>query len=310
MPVYAWLLGGLGAAVFVGLLRAAIWRSFRAPRLAEDEGPSAHGLPGGAARLPTVRERHLHAWWVPPEIGRRDALCLIHGWGANASVMLPLVEALRRRDGRGVLVLSARCHGASDGDTFASLPRFAEDLSAGVDWLRERPEVDPEAVTVAGHSVGAGAALLCAARRDDLRGVVALSAFAHPRLVMRRYLAEIKVPWCPAGWLVSRYVERIIGHRFDAIAPMTTVARVGVPAVLLHGDADRVVPVAEARLIRRRGGARLVVLPGVDHLGTDAVEEIAEALAAALPDTSGAGSVSAEKSETILPRRGVSVLTE
>lgn len=275
---WAWLAAALGVAALVLLVRAAIWRGFRAPHLPEDGGPAAHGLPGGAVRLPTVRGRCLHGWWVPPAEGRRDALCLIHGWGANASVMLPLVAALRRRDGRGVLVLSARCHGASDDDTFASLPRFAEDLSAGVDWLRARPEVDPAAISVAGHSVGAGAALLCASRRDDLAGAVALSPFAHPRLVMRRYLEQARLPWCPVGWLVSRYVERIIGHRFDAIAPMATAARVRAPAVLLHGDADTVVPLAEARLIRRASGLPLVVLPGVDHLGSGAVDLIAEAV--------------------------------
>lgn len=278
----AWLSIAAVALAVLLLLRALIWRGFRAPRLPEATTP-----PGGVqvVRVPTVRGRTLHGWWRPPAAPGAGALCLIHGWGANASVMLPLTEAYRAHDPRGVLVLTARGHGGSDDDTFASLPRFAEDLEAGLDWLTTRPEVCPTDIVLAGHSVGAGAALLVGSRRHDLAAVVALSPFAHPHLVMRAYLDRARIPWCPIGWLVSRYVERIIGHRFDAIAPMATAARQTAPATILHGTADAMVPFAQARLIRRRAPTvRLVTLPGVDHLGTGATEDIAAAMAAAISE--------------------------
>ena len=79
----------------------------------------------------------------------------------NAALMLPLARPLHEA-GYATLFVDARCHGASDDDSFASLPRFAEDLGAAVDWLRGRPEVAAGRVGVIGHSVGAGAALLLA----------------------------------------------------------------------------------------------------------------------------------------------------
>lgn len=75
-----------------------------------------------------------------------------------------------------VLLIDARCHGEGDDAPFTSLPRFTEDIEAGLDWLHQQAEVDASRLAVMGHSVGAGAALLCATRRDDVRAVVSLSA--------------------------------------------------------------------------------------------------------------------------------------
>ncbi|WP_237716022.1 alpha/beta fold hydrolase, partial [Rubrivivax gelatinosus] len=88
-----------------------------------------------------------------------------------------------------MLLLDARCHGGSDDEAFTSMPRFAEDIAAGLAWLGTRPEVRADRLALVGHSVGAAASLLHAARVGGVRGVVSLSAFAHPDEVMRRFLA-------------------------------------------------------------------------------------------------------------------------
>jgi dipeptidyl aminopeptidase/acylaminoacyl peptidase len=50
-----------------------------------------------------------------------------------------------------------------------------------------------------------------------------------------------------------RYVEWVIGHRFDDIAPVNTIRRVSCPTLLVHGAEDTTVPVNEAHAIH---GAR------------------------------------------------------
>lgn len=47
--------------------------------------------------------------------------------------------------------------------------------------------------------------------------------------------------------LVIRYGEWVIGHRFDVIAPINTVRHIDCPILLIHGQDDRIVPVADAR---------------------------------------------------------------
>ena len=70
-----------------------------------------------------------------------------------------------------------------------------------------------------------------------------------------------------------RTMERTIGARFDEIAPRHTITRVGAPLLLVHGDADRVVPIDHLEeLARLAPGARTLVVPGADHGSLEAFE--------------------------------------
>lgn len=267
----------LGAAGGYALHRG-LHHAFRAPRLAGTDDPADHGVQAQEVRLPTANDKQVFGWYCPPT-GRfrgtpAPGLVAIHGWGGNADGLLPLAGVLQGA-GYGLLLLDARCHGRSDDDSFASLPRFAEDLSHGLDWLAARPEIDPTRLAVMGHSVGAGAALLTGSRRRDLAAVISLAAFAHPEEVMRRTLSAWRVPYRPLGWATNRYVERVIGHRFRKIAPLRTVTRQHAPMLLMHGARDTVVPIEDMERLRRAAVAagrtvESVPLPGATHDGRDA----------------------------------------
>jgi pimeloyl-ACP methyl ester carboxylesterase len=188
----------------------------------------------------------------------------MHGWGANASTMWPVVPPLHAA-GFAVLLIDARCHGYSDDEAFTSMPRFAEDIAAGLAWLRSQPGIAADRLALLGHSVGAAAALLHAARHDDVRAVISLSAFAHPREVMRRFMAESRVPYPLVGWYVMRHVQRVIGASFDDIAPLASVTHVRCPLLLVHGRGDTTVPVSDAhRLHASATSANLLLVDG-DH---------------------------------------------
>ena len=252
------------------LAHRAILRGLRAPRLAHAKGPSEQGIAADRVRevrIPGPRGRQLFGWLVsPPAAAERPAPAVLamHGWGANAAMMWPVVPPLHVA-GFAVLLIDARCHGRSDDEAFTSMPRFAEDIAAGLAWLRQQPDVAADRVALLGHSVGAAAALLHASRHHDVRAVVSLSAFAHPREVMRRFMAEKRVPYPVLGWYVLRHVQRVIGVSFDDIAPLATLSRVRCPTLLVHGRTDSTVPVDDAqRLLAVSGRARLLLVDG-DH---------------------------------------------
>lgn len=250
------LLGALFLVAFHWLIR----RSLAAPRIPESGTPP---FPCRELRLPTGNGKQLFAWLGEAAPGA-PAIVIMHGWGGNAEMMLPLATPLFRA-GYTVLLVDARCHGRSDMDSFASLPRFAEDIQAAVAWLAQQLPTPPAGIGVLGHSVGAGAALLAASKDARIAAVASLAAFAHPGNMMRRWLGGRGIPYFPLGAYILAYVQRTIGHRFDAIAPRQTISALTCPVLLMHGEADATVPVAEAHAIfagRRHERVELRILPG------------------------------------------------
>lgn len=258
------------AAAFPVLIRIG----FRARRVIEQGSPRQYGLAYQEVSIPTENGKRLFAWFVPSsDPAPAPAVAVLHGWGGNAEMMLPLALPLQQA-GYAVLLLDARNHGRSDSDNFSSLPRFAEDLEHALDWLALQTGVDAGRLVALGHSVGAGAALLAASRRHDLAAVVSIAAFADPESMMRRVLAAHHIPYWPVGRLVLQYVEHAIGHRFNDIAPRHTIRQIRCPVLLVHGRDDGTVPVDDALAIHaQRPGdqVRLLILAG-DHDSTQETE--------------------------------------
>ncbi|WP_303904283.1 alpha/beta hydrolase [Thiohalomonas denitrificans] len=260
------------------LMGASIWaapravrRAFRVPRHRERGTPADRDLSFETVEFLTERGKRLFGWFIPPrDGGPQPAMAVVHGWGGNAEFMLPLAPALHEA-GWGLLLFDARCHGNSDDDDFASMPRFAEDLENAVEWLKTRPEVDSAGIGLLGHSVGAAASLLLASRRDDIAAVISVAAFADPAEVMRQMMAAKHIPYWPVGRWVLRYVEKAIGAGFAAIAPRNTITRVRCPVLLVHGDRDRTVPVGDVHELHARGGThvQLLVVSGANHFSID-----------------------------------------
>ena len=215
-----------GAATLAGgraLVHWGIRKGLAAPRVPHHTEPGALGLAFETLRIGTENGKSLHAWFIPgparatfadavvaTAAARKEAdvppaaapaVVVMHGWGGNAALMLPLARPLHEA-GYATLFVDARCHGASDDDSFASLPRFAEDTEHAFAWHSTRAGVDPARIALLGHSVGAGAVLFAASRTPQVAAVVSVAAFSHPAAMMRRWLAAKRIPEKPIG----RYV--------------------------------------------------------------------------------------------------------
>lgn len=249
-----------GVASLVGgraLLHWGIRKGLAAPRVPNHSSPAALGLKSEEVRIETANARQLHAWLIrapQQEQGKpQPAVVVVHGWGGNAALMLPLARPLHEA-GFAALFIDTRCHGASDDDSFTSLPRFAEDAEHAFAWLAAQPGIDPQRIALLGHSVGAGAVLFAASRTPQVAAVISIAAFSHPAAMMRRLLATKRLPERPLGRYILDYVQKAIDYRFDDIAPLTTIARIRRPVLLVHGENDEVVPIDEARQIHAARG--------------------------------------------------------
>lgn len=212
------------------------------------------GPPLQPLRLTGQRGQTLAAWLARPAASTRAPVVIVlHGWGANASTLWPVVEPLTTA-GLAVLLLDAANHGDSSPEAFSSLPRFAEDLASARRALATLDGVDATQVALLGHSVGAAAVLLHAAADPSVRAVVSLAAFAHPAEVMQRWLREHHLPMRWPGRAILDEVQQTIGARFDDIAPLRSITRITAPVLLVHGEHDEVVPLSD--MLRLRALAR------------------------------------------------------
>jgi pimeloyl-ACP methyl ester carboxylesterase len=198
-------------------------------------------------------------------------------------------DTLSRR-GIAVLRLDDRGVGDSDaGPSTATSEDYAEDIRAALAWLRTRPEIDPGRLGLVGHSEGGIIAPMIAAGDARLRGIVLIAGTAsRGRDIIaeqRRYLFDRDTTLAPRrrdSLLVaatreadSAYAAPGWMHFFAGYDPLPTARRVRVPTLILQGETDRQVPVAEARQLAaamRAGGNTRVTLrtfPNMNHLLVD-----------------------------------------
>ena len=112
----------------------------------------------------------LEGWYRPSRNGA--AVLLISGGGGNRRSTLRHARMLER-NGYGVLVYDPRGSGNSEGTVNSYGWGWERDAAAALDVLARRSDVRPGRVGVLGLSTGADIAIDTAARRPDVRAVVA-----------------------------------------------------------------------------------------------------------------------------------------
>ena len=231
-------------------------RTLRPPPMPIPHTPDDLGLPAEDVWLQSPTGTRVHAWFLASE-EKAPTVIVMHGWTANAGLMLPLAAPLQAA-GFHTLFLDGRGHGLSEPDEFTGAAQFAEDIEAALDWLLEDPRV--EGVGVLGHSAGGSAALLAASRRGEIAAVVAVSAVADPRL--------IRWGWIPPGTqrALMSYMARRSGYEVDELIPINRMSDIEASVLIVHGEQDQIVPVHHAHLLAdsdRR--IELLLLPDADH---------------------------------------------
>ena len=184
------------------------------------------------------------AFWAAPPAGGRPSMLVLHGNGAAAPSIAPILAPLRQA-GYGVVLAEYRGYSGNPGTP--SEAGLALDAQAYAGWAEAQGGGLP---VVVGESLGTGVAVRLASERR-VRGLVLDSPFTS--------LADV-VRSGPFWWAPTI----LLSSRFDSLS---RIGRVTAPVLLVHGEADGVVPV---RLSRRLVPAvpclrEALFLPGVVH---------------------------------------------
>jgi dienelactone hydrolase len=334
--------GGAAARETVAAMREeGRWRAvgyFIAPGAAAD-----YSAPAGAeytavdVAVPTPMGHTLAGTLTLPRdaAGRVPAVVLITGSGGqdrdSHTPLIPdyrffrqIADSLSRR-GIAVLRMDDRGVGGSGGMApDVTTAHFADDIRAGVEWLRARADIDPARIALAGHSEGGIIAPMLAAGDGRIAAIALLAApsWSGRRIsdmqvrdaMVRQGLSGAALDSAQAAAIVQR--EAVAGSMpwirwFLDHDPLPVARRVRVPVLVLAGGTDMQVSAEQADELgaaMRDAGNRDVtvrVFPGLNHLFLpDAAGTADPALYAALPDKRVPGEVLGVLADWLVERLG------
>ena len=287
------LLAGLGAAQGQPG-RSRIFPVAAAPVL-DDRFPSlATPFPGGVSAWRDVTYQQLPGYrpqvidlYVPATPGPHPLVMYIHGGGwmgghtrhSGALADFPKVLAALAAEGFVVASLEYRLSGE------AHFPAQLQDANAALRFLAANARayrIDPARIGLWGGSAGGHLAALTglACRNIDLDPASARDGCAT---AVATWYGVFDFGAMAAGRGGDNPETRLLGcegacppERIAAVSPVTHIGAKNPAFLLVHGESDKVVPVAQSRLgeaALRKAGASVetIYIPGVDHsfIGAD-----------------------------------------
>jgi alpha-beta hydrolase superfamily lysophospholipase len=203
----------------------------------------------------TEQTERLHGVWLPAaDAAQAPVLLYLHGarWNVYGSA-----NRIRRMQelGFSVLAIDYRGFGQSSGK-LPSEDMAAEDAMAAWNWLGTQYPGTPRYIF--GHSLGGAIAIDLAQRVQDEQGTLVEGTFTSIADVVKTF-------WW--GWLP---VSGLITQKFES---ERKVAQVGSPLLVVHGTADRLIPIDLGRKLydAAQEPKRFVQVDGGSHHNTNAV---------------------------------------
>lgn len=217
--------------------------------------PDPRRVPPASVGLPGVSERWLEApdgvrviaWYAAPLPGH-PTLLYFHGNGGNLANRAERIQRFKAQ-GWGVYMMSYRGYSGSGGS-----PTEADNVAdAGRAWQDLLDlGIAAGSIVLYGESLGSG--------------IAARLALAAPALALVLDAPYTSIP--DVGRLAFPFLplRLIMVHRYETIR---IIDRVRVPLIVVHGEADGVVPVGMGRAVFAAAvnaePRRLVTLPGARH---------------------------------------------
>ncbi len=246
---------GLGVSVAIGFcaLVVLVWlaqRSLIYFPARDTPTPADYGLPEAeVVRVTTDDGLELAAWYVPaPELTATGWTVVVFNGNAGHRGHRAGLAMRLAGQGHATLLVDYRGYGGNPGTpTEDGLVRDARKVWA---MLTSRPDVDLSRVAYFGESLGAAVAVQLAVEHPPA-ALILRSPFSSLANIGRTHY-----PWLPVRWLLR-----------DQFPSIDHIAGLDVPLLVIGGDADRIIPLADTQRLfdAARSPKHLVVIEGANH---------------------------------------------
>ena len=246
-------------AITVGLLartRSEAYNLLHAPmadRELPDETPKEYNLPFENVTVINPDGMKLAGWFIPSENGA--VIIMQHGYKSTRSELLNEAEMMHRH-GYGVLLTSIRAHDYSEGELITLGYYETDDMEAWYQYLLTRTDIDPEKIGILGNSYGGMLSIQYAALNENIKAVVANSAFSSMQDTVTTSVTHFTgLPEFPFVPLIVFWAETDTGVKMEEIDATKWISEISPrPVFLMQGGADTVVSPNSGQLLYDAAG--------------------------------------------------------
>jgi alpha-beta hydrolase superfamily lysophospholipase len=181
----------------------------------------------------------------------RGLMVVAHGLGGGADSYLPEIKHFVDQ---GLRVFAYDCTGSynSEGKTTKGFPQSVLDLQAALTYIATQPDLSALPLLLFGHSWGGYAVANVLNFPHDIKGIISASGVNTAIDIIieqgRTFMGGFIYTQYPFLWLYQRLLYGKVAS-FDAV---TALNATGVPALILHGVADKLVAYEGSALIAHK----------------------------------------------------------
>lgn len=233
------------------------------PRPRNRKDPAEVGLRFTTRRLTLPRGGELEVWEIPAARSRAT-VALFHGYADSKASLLSAAKEFHAF-GYATVLVDFRGSGGSTGDTTTVGYREAEDVATVSSWLVAR---DSRAPLLYGVSMGAAAVLRAVGQLGAASaGLILEAPFDRMVTTAGHRFEKMGLPAFPFAQTLVFWGGRIAGFSALSHDPMDYARGVDVPTLLMYGDQDAYIRMAEVRAIfeNLRGRKSFKVFEGLAH---------------------------------------------
>lgn len=202
--------------------------------------------------IPSFDGTRISALFLPSRNGA--TVLMLHGFFGGRVYELEAARMLQKH-GFGAVLVDLRGRGQSGGDWITLGRDDVRDLSAVLDYVVEKHDVDPARIGAIGPSHGGAMAILLAAADRRIKAVIADSPYdaINPATLS----AFTQLPF-PLPWLTARFIELRLGVDLQSISPLAAIGSISPRAVFIieAGNENVLVPGSGQRLYDAAGEPR------------------------------------------------------
>jgi fermentation-respiration switch protein FrsA (DUF1100 family) len=219
-----------------------------ATRNLPSESPADYNLPFEDVEVTNGDGMKLVGWFIPSENGA--VIIMQHGYKATRKEMLNEAEMMYRH-GYGILLTTVRAHDFSEGENITLGINEMSDMEAWYQYLIAREDINPNQIGILGNSYGGMLAIQYASQNENIKAVVANSAFSSMQDTVATSVKYFTgLPEFPFVPLIVFWAEQNTGIKMEEIDTTKWIPLISPrPVFLMQGGADTVISPSSGQIL-------------------------------------------------------------